>query len=145
MSKCVWPWLFIPPILNIVVVFCMLQRRNLVTSVLQLRSALSGLPFRVWQCVSVCVCVRECVCACVFLHVPLWAELHTHHRLWLMTPTINQVSVAGRVQQLSAGAMQAIQDSLKSVYTAAGEQKERKKEEKTASCETVKFKYSCKG
>lgn len=44
-----------------------------------------------------------------------------------MTPTINQVSVAGRVQQLSAGAMQTIHDSLKSVYTAAEEQKERKK------------------
>lgn len=45
-----------------------------------------------------------------------------------MTPTINQISVAVRVQQLGAGAMQTIQDSLKSVYTAANEQKERVKD-----------------
>lgn len=35
-----------------------------------------------------------------------------------MTPPINQVSVAGRVQQLGAGAMQTLHDSLKSVHTA---------------------------
>ncbi len=51
-----------------------------------------------------------------------------------MTPTINQVSVAGGVQWLSAGAMQTIQDSYKSVCTAA-------EEDKTKEKNTARFKY----
>lgn len=50
---CVWQCLFTLPILNTVVVFSLLQRRNLVTWVLKLRSALSGLP----------LCVRLLACS----------------------------------------------------------------------------------
>ena len=48
-----------------------------------------------------------------------------------MTPTMNQVSVAGRELRLSAGAIQTIQHFVKSVFTAAEEQEqihERRKE-----------------
>lgn len=59
-----------------------------------------------------------------------------------MTPTINQVSVAGRAQQLGAGAVQTIEDCKERSSTAALELgRWSKRDTEQSFCDSPRFKY----